>query len=987
MKLESNHPKLTAYALGELEETEAAAIELQLSQDAALNDEIDQIREIAALLTEELAQEPFASLPPATGVGVTASAGSSRHRLWLPVSIAASILGGLLVIHFTGPAPIRDSRHVVTPSGAIAKTPLEATDLQPPEQTIAESAVTSGKIGVIVDKMSTDELLFSAQSDPLGPEDRSRDGITEIREHEIIAELSAGDSDHPSVTVEFEHEVGGLPAISKSSTGGTFFTDAVSAPFQHSLQISVVDESAIFGNGAVADSANGSLTVDSNAFYLNDSITAGDRFSVKLAGTIAFNNSSAELKPATGTNTLLDDINGETFTDIPRNLTPAEAGAEIPYDGGFNSRHGGFKSRDGGFNSRGVVRGRIVDNYAADLASKGIGGIHAQAEKSSGGVQTDDASAPSKNSPRSAPEDAVTLITSNNDVTFDSAPSVLTESSTHSGVVVNGLFEEVSGTVRTSKNIEEITLTAGTGIGQTSDVEDELKNRIDENPVQLAKATIIRRKEISNESESSSYVKVIPPPAPSPSGENYEPIHENPFLRTLEHPLSTFSVDVDTASYTNIRRFLNQGQFPPPAAVRIEEMVNFFDYDYAGPKDESPFAAHAEIAECPWRKQNRLALIGLKGKELQPKERPAANLVFLLDVSGSMSDSMKLPLLKACMRMLVEKLRVTDRVALVTYASNAGIALGSTPCEYRETILAHIDNLRADGSTNGGSGIKLAYEQARQHFIKGGINRIILASDGDFNVGITDKNELVRLISAEARSGVFLSVLGFGTGNLKDDNLEQLANRGNGNYAYIDSLTEGYRILVEQMSSLMTIAKDVKIQIEFNPAKVAAYRLIGYENRTLAKQDFNNDAKDAGEIGAGHTVTALYELVPAGQEIPEPLVDKLKYQKEASLAPAADTTETLTLKLRYNLPNETGSRRVEYGITDGGNSYANASSDLKFASSVAAFGLILRGSRFRGNATLEGIQELAGEARGEDKSGKRTEFLDLVGKAQRITGK
>jgi Ca-activated chloride channel family protein len=351
--------------------------------------------------------------------------------------------------------------------------------------------------------------------------------------------------------------------------------------------------------------------------------------------------------------------------------------------------------------------------------------------------------------------------------------------------------------------------------------------------------------------------------------EGYASITENPYRLTAREPLSTFGIDVDTASYANVRRFLNQGQLPPAGAVRIEELINYFSYDYPQPEWDLPFSVNAEVAGCPWHEGHRLVRIGLKGREIEVDDRPAGNLVFLLDVSGSMRAGNKLPLVKAALRLLVERLNSHDRIALVVYAGASGLALPSTPADQRETILSALDNLQAGGSTNGAEGIELAYQVARENFVPGGINRVILCTDGDFNVGATSDSELVRQIEDKAKTGVFLSVLGFGMGNYQDSKMQLLADKGNGNHAYIDSLGEARKVLVEEMAgTLLTIAKDVKIQVDFNPAHVAAYRLIGYENRMLKAEDFRDDTKDAGEIGAGHTVTALYEIIPPGQEIP-----------------------------------------------------------------------------------------------------------------------
>jgi Ca-activated chloride channel family protein len=476
------------------------------------------------------------------------------------------------------------------------------------------------------------------------------------------------------------------------------------------------------------------------------------------------------------------------------------------------------------------------------------------------------------------------------------------------------------------------------------------------------------------------------PLPPAHNTEAYTYITDNPFLTVAQNPLSTFSIDVDTASYSNMRRFLTQNTRPPVDSVRIEELINYFSYNYAppSPTEDKPFAAHIESATCPWKPDHRLVRIGLKGKIVSQEKRPPSNLVFLIDVSGSMQDQNKLPLVQQSMRLLVEQLAENDRVAMVVYAGSSGLVLPSTTGDNKEVILQALDRLSAGGSTHGSAGIQQAYEVAVANFIKGGSNRVILCTDGDFNVGVTSQGDLQRLIEEKAKSGVFLSVLGFGMGNLKDSTMETLADKGNGNYAYIDTLNEAKKVLVEQMTgTLITIAKDVKIQVEFNPAQVNAYRLIGYENRLLAKEDFNDDTKDAGEIGAGHTVTALYEVVPAGKTVNAPGVDPLKYQRPAEQVDAKLTgsKELLTLKLRYKQPDGATSKLLEYPYTDTDRSFGKASTDFQFASAVAMFGMILRDSPHKGGATLPGVIEVAESNLGADTEGYRREFVDLAKKA------
>lgn len=473
------------------------------------------------------------------------------------------------------------------------------------------------------------------------------------------------------------------------------------------------------------------------------------------------------------------------------------------------------------------------------------------------------------------------------------------------------------------------------------------------------------------------------------SGDKFAHITENPFAKAAEEPLSTFSIDVDTASYSKTRMFLLEHQsLPPPDAVRIEELLNYFSYDYAGPKgDEHPFAAHVEVAQCPWQRKHRLVRIGVKAKEMDRRERPPSNLVFLVDVSGSMDAPNRLPLVQRGLKMLVDQLGENDRVAIVVYASATGLVLDSTPCLQKSAIVASLDRLKAGGSTNGGAGIQLAYQTALNHFIKGGVNRVVLCTDGDFNVGVTSPGDLVRLAETNAKKGVKLSVLGFGMGNHNDSMLEQLSNKADGNYYFIDTDHEARKVLVEQMSAtLVTIAKDVKIQVEFNPAKVAAYRLIGYEDRLLQARDFNDDKKDAGEIGAGHSVTALYEVVPAGVAADEkrPAIDDLRYQAKGKLSDAAASDELLTLKLRYQKPEGSDSTLVQFPVKDSSQAFDNASADFRFAAAVAQFGLLLRNSAHKGDANFDAVIELVSETAAKDKSGYRQEFLDLARAARRL---
>jgi Ca-activated chloride channel family protein len=467
--------------------------------------------------------------------------------------------------------------------------------------------------------------------------------------------------------------------------------------------------------------------------------------------------------------------------------------------------------------------------------------------------------------------------------------------------------------------------------------------------------------------------------------EEYRHIAENSWRAPGRTPLSTFSIDVDAGSYTNVRRFLSEGRLPPVDAVRVEEMINYFRYDYREPSGEHPFSVTTEVTDAPWHPGHKLALIGLQGRRIPVASLPPSNLVFLIDVSGSMHDPRKLPLVKSAFRLLVNQLRPEDRVAIAVYAGAAGLVLPSTPGHRKDRILDAIERLQAGGSTAGAAGIRLAYQTAKEHFLREGNNRVILATDGDFNVGVSSEGELIRLIEEERRHGIFLTVLGFGTGNLKDAKMEQLADKGNGHYAYVDNLLEARKVLVQEMgATLVTIAKDVKLQVEFNPETVQAYRLIGYENRLLADEDFNDDTKDAGDMGAGHSVTALYELVPVGAplDVKVGTVDPLRYQAPRSGGRARDGQEDwFTVKLRYKAPESAESRlldRVVRGET------RTPSENLRWASAVAGVGMLLRDSEHKGQTTWRSMLSLARGARGEDREGYRGEFVRLAEMAEEL---
>ena len=464
--------------------------------------------------------------------------------------------------------------------------------------------------------------------------------------------------------------------------------------------------------------------------------------------------------------------------------------------------------------------------------------------------------------------------------------------------------------------------------------------------------------------------------------EAYDKIDDSQWTNPANKPLSTFSIDVDTASYSNVRRFLHLGQLPPKDAVRLEELLNYFAFDYPQPRDGSPFTVTTALAEAPWNSRHRLALIGLQGKRIDSSRTPPRNLVFLVDVSGSMQTPVKLPLVKSSLAMLARNLTSRDRIALVVYAGAAGLVLPSTPGDDTQTILEALGRLHAGGSTNGAQGLRLAYQTARDHFIAGGINRVILATDGDFNVGVTNQGDLIRLVEEARDGGVALTVLGYGMGNLKDSTMEKLADKGNGNYAYIDTLAEAQKVLVEQAGgTLVTIAKDVKLQIEFNPKHVAAYRLVGYENRVLQDRDFNDDRKDAGELGAGHSVTALYEIVPAGVKIDMPSVDPLRYQATSAAQSEVHADELMAVKLRYKQPDAEVSQLRTFTVR----ARRDMAPELGFAAAVAEFGMLLRDSAFKGTASYAQARNLATRFKGADPHGHRAEFIRLIGVAESLS--
>lgn len=530
-----------------------------------------------------------------------------------------------------------------------------------------------------------------------------------------------------------------------------------------------------------------------------------------------------------------------------------------------------------------------------------------------------------------------------------------------------------------------VLLLMATGCGKT--MKGEVSSQTD---AALAPAPMKRSSVVKYDRELPGKSAAEPAMKPDFSTEEYDIIRENAFKSTLQNPLSTFSIDVDTASYSNVRRFILANQMPPADAVRIEELINYFDYDYPEPGNEHPFSITTEIAQCPWNIKHRLVHIGLKGKSLNYEDLKPCNLVFLIDSSGSMQAANKLPLLKKSLRLLLNEIGQQDRIAIVAYAGSAGLVMSSTPATEKERIIDAIDSLQAGGSTAGGAGIELAYKVAVQNLIQGGNNRVILATDGDFNVGTSSTGELVRLIEEKRKKGIYLTILGFGMGNYKDGRMEQISNAGNGNYFYIDNIREAEKVFVREMrANMFTIAGDVKIQIEFNPTKISAWRLIGYENRVLAREDFDDDTKDAGELGAGHTVTALYELIPSGidSDAFDGASKPLKYQETRIRENAGQSDEIMTVKFRYKPIGSDGSQLLVNAVKDESVDAGQSSDNFRFSAAVAGFGMLLRDSKYRRNLTYEQVLKLAKSARGQDRSGDRSEFIRLVEICRLLSGK
>ena len=853
MKIDPNDPRLTAYALGELADSDRIAFEAELAGDPSAWQEVEQIRRAAGNLKTKLEAEPCPRLEPEQRLAIHERVAPVQEtigigfRWWMGLLAGAATL--VLVVALMLPALSRARSKAQT---LVLNTPTTATLLK-----------------------------AKAEDDP--------DPFAALRDFNYTGPTLSGRSAGSGITVNSGSGIstaGGTPPVA--------IAPAAPVPVENNLVGAVVT-----GAGSTWAAA---LSFNKEALELAQNNNNAIRFS----GGALHNQASRDTRGVGELNKQAIDATGFVRGN---NLSGAAAigsvGSEVA-DGNVLTVNGGV-----------ITRGREPVN---------IGGL---AQNFSGGQATS---------------------------------------------IENG-----------SRNNNYVSVSGGAGRGgwdawnapsglpsRTRRVKDSQFLALSDEEVPLSPAAPVTGRGFGSRTG----------PAKAPGTESYTPVYDNPFAAVADQPLSTFGLDVDTASYANIRRFLLNNQLPPRDAVRIEEMLNYFSYNYPTPHGNDPFALYVEMGGCPWNPAHQLALIGLKAKDVTPRQQPPLNLVFLIDISGSMGDPGKLALIKQAVRLLVPQLSARDRVSIVVYADNSRVLLPSTRGDDHAMILLAIDSLNASGSTNGGEGIQSAYREATANFIKDGINRVILCTDGDFNLGITNPNELVRLIEQKAQSGVFLNVFGFGMGNLQDSTMQKLADKGNGQYAYIDDIEEARKVLVDQArATLITVAKDVKLQVEFNPAHVQAYRLIGYEKRILAARDFNNDRKDAGEMGAGHTVTALYEIVPAGEVTGEPGVDPLKYQPAKNCPAVAVGAEWATVKLRFKEPKADASQLLTAALKNRQLQWHTASDDFQFAAAVATFGMVLRDSPHKADANLGLALELAEAGRGRDTKGYRSEFIDLVKRA------
>lgn len=899
-RISPDDPKLTAYALGELEGDELAAFEAALRRDPAAQAQVDAVRAFAAEMKGALAEEPFPSIEAAfrselesNGAAPTAIVNGNRPDQVRPRELPPYEPGGATILRFP------QFYFVVGGLAAACFAVVLALQPKPPKAqppAVAPVATDTGSVA-------------TAQSDRPAPAPADVAATTpaaiQPTENMVTATVPAAESTVPSASAVAQVEPKTMPEVTAPT-----LTPELATPAIGELSATVAE-----------------LT---QAPTLMDQLKGAQ---VEIGrSTPAFNAASA--KPAA------------------ESWDPLAMDGLKPGDLGITGSPPSFTVKSGALPEPAPITPHVAAK-AARVESSSL---------ASASVAPDASPVP----------------------TAGATPPAASTAESETEVVKLSAF-----LVAPSKQPLPPSRVPRTGRVASSDQKTEVasKNR----PATRVLGTVLMSDE--------------PGERPGAAGEAhnteaYAYHRDNAFVTPAQSPFSTLSIDVDTASYANVRRFLQGGQLPSPDAVRIEELLNYFPFRYDRADGENdadkraPFVASLEVADAPWAPTHRLVRIGLQARDVARADRPAANLVFLIDVSGSMQATNKLPLVKESMRLLIGKLRPDDRVAIVTYAGHSGLALPSTPVSRASEIVAALDALNSGGATNGAMGIQLAYDIAKANLVAGGINRVILCTDGDFNVGVTSQGDLARLVESKAKTGVELTALGFGMGNLKDSTLELLASKGNGNYGYIDTRHEAEKLLVEQVNgTLLTVAKDVKIQVDFNPERVAGYRLIGYENRVLKSEDFNNDAVDAGEIGSGHRVTALYEIVPVGvtdTALSSSAVDASRYAGTSGAkpkAPAMASSELLTVKVRFKEPGALLSKKLEFPLIDRGEKFTDASNDFKFAAAVAGFGLILRDSPYRGSATLNDVLVWAAEAAAkaaDDPGGYRSEFIDLVRRAQAL---